>query len=372
MPAGIYVHIPFCLSKCSYCDFYSIVGDGKLIDNFTSALLAEIDLLVSSRWQNRVYNTVYFGGGTPSMLAPEKIGGILKRLRRTFNITPNAEISLEANPESVSLPALQALRDCGINRLSLGIQSLNDDSLRALGRIHNGETARRALSDALKAGFENVSADLIFAIPGQSVSGWKNDLEEIVDGGPAHISAYGLTIEKGTSLEKSISEGKVTPVDSDTQAEMYLALNEITSKRGYRRYEVSNFARPGFECRHNLKYWTDKKYLGLGPAAHSFDGSRRSANFKNVAKYITLVKSGKLPVGFKERLSDTQKAGERLMMGLRMVGGVSLDSVNQVLDAEALAELQQRGYIRNQGGNISLTDSGFLLADEVIVKLLRG
>ena len=372
MPAGIYVHIPFCLSKCSYCDFYSIVGDGKLIDDFVTALLVEIDLLAASRWQNRVYNTVYFGGGTPSLLTPEKIGGILKCLRQAFNITPNAEISLEANPESANLSALEALRECGINRLSIGIQSLNDNLLRALGRIHNAETARRALSDALEAGFENVNADLIFAIPGQSVSGWRNDLEEIADGGPAHISAYGLTIEKGTPLEKNINEGKVIPVDSDTQAEMYLALNEIMSKHGYKRYEVSNFARPGFECRHNLKYWTDKKYLGLGPAAHTFDGDRRSANFKNVAKYISLLKSGKLPVGFRERLSDEQKAGERLMMGLRTVGGVSLDSVSQVLDTAALAELQQRGYVSNGGGNISLTDSGFLLADEVIVKLLRG
>jgi len=372
MPAGIYVHIPFCLSKCSYCDFYSIVGDRQLIDDFAGALLAEIELLSDSKWQNRVYNTVFFGGGTPSLLKPEIVAEISRRLRQVFNITPNAEISLEANPETVTVSNFEGLRKAGINRLSLGVQALNDAYLRTLGRIHTAKTARRALADAFKAGFDNVSVDLIFAIPGQSMADWKNTLEEIAETGPVHLSAYGLTIEPGTPLEKDIGEGKVTPVDSDSQAEMYIALNEIMVSHGFGRYEVSNFARPGFECRHNLKYWNDNKYLGLGPAAHSYDGDRRSSNVKNVAGYISSVKSGRLPVGFKEHLTENQKARERLMMGLRTAEGVTLESVDPILDSGAMQQLLLQDYIKRTNDIIALTDKGFLIADEIIVKLIRG
>ena len=372
MPAGLYIHVPFCLSKCPYCDFYSIERDDSLIDEFAEALLLEINLLARTKWKDRVYNTIFFGGGTPPLLGDSYIAEILQTLRRTFNISPRAEISLEANPESLSLELLQAFKSSGINRISIGAQSFDDSLLQTLGRIHTAETALKSIDMAGEAGFENISIDLIFGIAGQTVDTWRESLKQAAAKSPAHISAYGLTIEKGTPYDKMLQKGELNLPADDIQAEMYQVLNEMLAGEGYRRYEVSNFARPGSECQHNYKYWRDDKYIGLGPSAHSYDGDSRTANYKNLDKYLTSIKKGKLPVNFKEKLTDKQRAEERLLLGLRIAEGIDLNLIKDVLNDQALTDFQEQGYIEKKLNNIMLTDKGFLVADEIIVKLLRN
>lgn len=372
MPAGLYIHVPFCLSKCPYCDFYSIERDDSLIDEFAEALLLEINLLARTKWKDRVYNTIFFGGGTPPLLGDRYIAEILQAIRRTFNISPRAEISLEANPESLSLELLQALKSSGVNRISIGAQSFDNSLLQTLGRIHTAETALKSIDQAGEAGFENISIDLIFGIPGQTIATWRESLKLAAGKKPAHISAYGLTIEKGTPYDKMVQKGELTLPADDVQAEMYQVLNEMLTAEGYRRYEVSNFARPGSECQHNYKYWRDDKYIGLGPSAHSYDGDSRTANHKNLEKYLASIKKGKPPVNFKEKLTDRQRAEERLLLGLRIAEGIDINLIREVLNNKALGDFQEQGYIEKKLNNIMLTDKGFLVADEIIVKLLRN
>ena len=372
MPAGIYIHIPFCLSKCPYCDFYSVVGDEIIIDRFNDALLDEIQLTARTKWKNRVYTSIYFGGGTPPLLSAEKIGSIIHSLRQTFNITPNAEISLEANPESITSVFLKNIKNQGVNRISIGVQSFDDNLLKLLGRVHNSETAEKAINSAFKAGFENIGIDLIFGIPGQTVSLWQDTLHRAIKKKPVHISAYGLTIESGTPFEEMINKGELVPVDSDTQAEMYNTLHQTLTDKGYVRYEISSYAKPGFECRHNLKYWTDQKYLGLGPSAHSYYTKYRKSSYKNLDKYIASINNGKPPIAFKEMLTPEQKSQERLMLGLRTTLGVELMAVKDAIDINMMATFIRDGYLKKEVDRIALTDKGFLFADEIIVKLLRG
>lgn len=372
MPAGIYIHIPFCLSKCPYCDFYSIERDDSLISEFAEALLAEIGLLARTKWKDRVYNTIYFGGGTPTLLEVQNFSDVLQMIRRTFNISPRAEISIEANPETITTDSIKALRSFGVNRLSIGVQSFDDAHLKTLGRIHSSETAIKAIDSASEAGFENIGIDLIFGIPGQTVDSWRNTLIQAIGKNPKHISAYGLTIEKGTPFDRMVQRGELSLPEDDIQAEMYQLTNEMLSADSYRRYEVSNFARPGFECLHNYKYWRDDKYIGLGPSAHSYDGDSRLANYKNLEKYLASIKKDKLPVNFKEKLTDKQRAEERLLLGLRLAEGIDYNIIREVINQKALADFQNQGFLEKKQNSIALTDKGFLMADEIIVKLLRN
>lgn len=370
MAAGIYIHIPFCHSRCSYCDFYSITGDEIIINEFHKALLTQIELVSKKKWGKRVYNTIYFGGGTPPLIGDEKIGEILQYIRKIFNITPNTEITIEANPESVSPDSLKNLYDFGINRISLGVQSFDDNLLKTLGRSHNSETADKAIDMIYNAGFENIGIDLIFGIPGQTIAVWRDTLNRTISKQPPHISAYELTIENETPIERMINNGELIPLDNDTIAGMYKILHETLTENGYIRYEVTNYAKPGFECRHNLKYWTDRKYLGLGPSAHSYYTKYRASSYKSVDKYIASLTKGKLPTAFKEELSDQQKREERLMLGLRLTSGVDLITVKEAIDKDVLADFIKQGYLKKSINAIALTDRGFMIADEIIVKLL--
>jgi len=371
MPAGIYIHIPFCLGKCPYCDFYSVERDDDLINDFAEALLGEIEIAAKTKWKDRVYNTVYFGGGTPPLIGQANIAAILKALRGTFNISPRAEISIEVNPETTSPDFFKDIRSLGINRVSIGAQSFDDALLKTLGRLHDSSTAEKAIDDAFAAGFENVGIDLIFAIPGQTVKTWQETLKLAIAKNPMHISAYGLTIESGTPFAEMVAKGKLVLPDNDTQAEMYQILCSALAADGYNRYEVSNFARMGYECLHNFKYWRDDKYLGLGPSAHSYDGDNRTANHKNLEKYLGAIKKNKAPVNFKEKLTDQQRAEERLLLGLRLAEGIDYNIVREVINENTFDELKKQGYIVKKLNNLALSDKGFLVADEIIVKLLK-
>jgi len=372
MPAGIYVHIPFCLAKCPYCDFYSIVGDKSLIDIYAKALLTEIDILAKSKWKDRVYNSIYIGGGTPPLLGDKNIADLLHTLRQNFNISPRSEITIEINPETASPAFFESMPAAGVNRVSIGAQSFDDNLLKTLGRIHTAETASLAVDRAIAAGFANVSIDLMFGIPGQTMAVWQDTLAQAIGKNPKHVSAYCLTIEKDTPFDKLVKSGELNLLSNEIQAEMYSFMNETLSAAGLKRYEVSNFAQTGFECRHNFKYWKDDKYVGLGPAAHSYDGERRTANFKNFDKYLFALEKGKLPINFKESLDDKQRAEERLLLGLRLADGVEYNLVRDIINDKQLAEFIKQSYISKKINKIALTDKGFLMADDVIVKLLKG
>ena len=265
---ALYVHIPFCTAKCGYCDFNSYAGQESLIPTYTRALLREAEMWSAAlpHWRAE---TLFFGGGTPSLMPPEELERIVHGLRRRFRLTPGAEISLEANPGTVDEPYLSRLRELGVNRLSLGVQSFHDDELAFLGRIHSSDEAREAYRAARSAGFDNVSLDLIFGLPGQTTSRWQESLEEAIALGPEHLSCYALTVEDGTPLGRDVASGRVPAPDQDRQAELYLCASERLQSAGYEHYEISSWARRGRRCRHNLTYWRNGFWLGLGAGAHS-------------------------------------------------------------------------------------------------------
>jgi oxygen-independent coproporphyrinogen III oxidase len=279
MAAGLYVHVPFCLTRCGYCDFNAHAGLGHLADRYVEALGREAEH-ASREWAGITFATLFFGGGTPTTLDPVRLVGLVADLRRWFEIPPAAEVTTEANPDTVDERSLGLLRDGGITRLSLGAQSFDPAVLRALERAHPPESARRAFRAARAAGFDDVNLDLIYGARGESIASWRRTLDEAVGLGPEHLSCYALTIERGTPLGRAVIAGEVPGPDPDLQAEMYDLTCHVLGAAGYRHYEVSNWARPGHECRHNLGYWEGRSYLGLGAGAHSFRAGRRWWNVR--------------------------------------------------------------------------------------------
>ena len=371
MSAGIYIHIPFCKSKCHYCDFYSVIGDSAGRIRFLNGLIEEIKIRADSPMAEQVCDSIYFGGGTPSILGAQAIGKIIDEINRRFRIASDSEITIEANPEAVTENFFDNIRQSGANRLSIGIQSFEDEELRLLGRIHDSRMARNAITAALKSGLDNISIDLIFGIPGQTLVSWERSLGAAVNYRPAHISAYGLTIEKGTPLERLVISGKIKLPDESIQTTMYEMLVDVLMKSGYQRYEISNFALAGRESRHNLKYWLGEAYLGLGASAHSFDGLNRSANARDLGEYLSKIKSGLLPIAFTETLTGSQKVREKMLLGLRLARGVVAAKNDSAISANMLQRLMDSGHVIIEDEQIRLTDSGFLVADEVIARLVN-
>jgi oxygen-independent coproporphyrinogen III oxidase len=303
--SGIYIHIPFCERKCIYCDFYS-VENLNLIDRFTESLLKEIEIfsIEADFFNDSIFDTIYFGGGTPSLLEPAQIEKILNKLSQSFKISSNPEITLETNPGTVDKRRLLEFKNLGVNRISFGVQSFFDDDLKFLGRIHTGEDAFRCINDSFEVGFENVSIDLIFGLPGQTVEKWLENLKFAVSLNVPHISAYNLIVERGTPLHELVSLGKVEIPEDEIQAQLYERTIDFLENAGYVHYEVSNYAFEGFECRHNLKYWQYENYIGFGPSAHSFWINKRWWNFANLNKYINALDLGKIPVANFEILDE--------------------------------------------------------------------
>jgi oxygen-independent coproporphyrinogen III oxidase len=371
MKAGVYVHIPFCLAKCVYCDFYSVVESSESQDRFADSLIREIDIVAQSNWKEQEFDTIYFGGGTPSLLNPEQLGAIIGSLRGHFRIVSNAEITIEINPETAGKDYFDKLPASGVNRISIGIQSFNDTELRTLGRIHDAKTARQAIELACQAGFNNFTIDLIFGIPGQNLESWRQTLEIAINYNPVHVSAYGLTIENGTPLESLINSGKLAAADDDLQVEMYRYLLGVMQENGLNRYEISNFAKPGMESRHNIKYWQDCHYLGFGPAAHSYDGTTRTANVRDLGRYVRILEQNKLPLDFREQLTGEQKTMERLLMGIRQAAGVELASVISTIDEDSLETLREDELISVVDGKLLITEKGLPISDKIIAQLIK-
>ena len=374
--AGIYVHIPFCCKLCPYCDFYSLIGIDKRGDDFIRAIIGEIEAR-AGQYKSWELDTIFFGGGTPSLYSPLSLGAILEVIRSNLNLAADIEISLESNPSSLSEEKLSEYRNIGINRLSIGIQSFSDENLKTLGRIHDSKTAIESYNSARKAGFDNINIDLIYGLPGQTPDQWSNDLSRVISLNPDHISAYNLIIEPNTPFGEMYREGKLDLPSDDDQRNMYYLLNDRLIEIGYKRYELSNFARTGKQCRHNLKYWENGRYIGVGPSAVTCDRERRSKNSADLDKYIEHISQGKDAFESTEQVDAEKAKEERVMMGLRLSTGLSLSGYRGEFGIDLAEEkknelslLIERGLIEIDGDRVKIARDGLFISDEITVRLI--
>jgi oxygen-independent coproporphyrinogen-3 oxidase len=372
---AIYIHIPFCDHKCIYCDFYSIITTDN-VQSFLSALKNEINYYSSAYSSDRNISSVFFGGGTPSLMKPDYISEILNTVYNNFNVDRSAEITLETNPGTVDKVKLKSFKDAGINRLSIGIQSFNEDELKFLTRIHDSQTAIKTVYDAAEAGFDNISIDLIFNLPDQTKEKWKNNLAIAVELPVKHLSAYSLILEKGTILNKMVLDGKVTIQDEDYDADLYETTIDYLSSKGFLQYEVSNFAKPGYQCLHNNAYWQYRDYLGFGPSAHSFISNKRWWNFTSLKKYIEEVNHKNHALMNFEMLDNDQQHEEYVMLALRS-SGLNLEEYKKrfsdewfIKNYQYLVKLQQKNYLRLDQLKITLTPKGYAVCDEILKNIL--
>ncbi|EMR02605.1 radical SAM family heme chaperone HemW [Cesiribacter andamanensis] len=372
--AGIYLHIPFCRQACYYCDFH-FSTNLKTRQALLQAMQREAGLLQHYLPAGEPIETVYFGGGTPSLLDAGELGALLEQLQRLFPIAEGAEISLEANPDDLTAHKLDQLRQLGINRLSIGIQTFQEDVLKGLNRAHTAKEALQCVPLARAAGFNNLSIDLMYALPGQDEAAWQQDLAQALALKPEHISAYGLTIEPQTAFGKWTERGQMHPPGEEVGEQHYRMLVAALGRGGYQHYEVSNFCLPGYHSRHNTAYWQQKPYLGLGPGAHSYNLKSRHYTIRNNGLYIKKLEAGQLPHE-REELSRQDHINEYLMTGLRTSWGVDLDYLNQQWQHPLLrehsayiAEMLQQGQARISNNHLILTEEGRLLADEITARL---
>ena len=368
-PLGLYLHIPFCKSKCTYCDFYSLPRCEEKMDDYITALADHL-LETAPMATGHTVDTVYFGGGTPSYLGPERITKLLQTVKKNYRVDRHAEITMEANPDSLfDWKELRTLRRMGLNRISLGVQSSDDALLRRLGRIHTWQQVVDAVSTVRKAKIPDLSLDLIYGLPDQTMEAWKKTLADAVSLAPEHISCYGLKLEEGTPLWQQ--RESLTLPDDDLQADMYLYTVQYLAQRGYVQYEISNFCRPGHESRHNLKYWTLGEYAGFGPGAHSDFGSVRYAYYRDLDTYL----SGRLILTESETITAAEREREYLMLSLRTAVGIDVrtfeNRYRQRFDVleKIFVDYERHGLARRTAGGWRLTPEGFLVSNAIIAAL---
>ena len=375
-PLALYVHWPFCLAKCPYCDFNSHVRAAVSVAEWERALLA--DLASEARRPGKApITSVFFGGGTPSLMPPALVASVLARADALFGLAPDVEITLEANPSSVEAANFAALAAVGVNRVSLGIQSLDDGALRLLGRLHSAREALDALATA-QAHFGRVSIDLIYARPGQTPDSWQRELERALGFGTEHISLYQLTIEPGTRFATDVRRGALVPLDDDAGADLFALTRELTTAAGLPAYEISNHARPGCESRHNLAYWQYRDYAGIGPGAHGRRGGLATVRHKKPENYLAAVERQGHGLAEERALPLREQAEEALMMGLRLAAGVDLGALSQrfglardtMIDARKLALYGAQGLVREDGPRLIVTDAGMPLLDALLPELI--
>ena len=356
--AGVYVHIPFCKSRCRYCDFFSTTQIERC-EEYVAAVLKEAEARQKEMADVR---TVYLGGGTPSLLTCSQIDSLLKAV----HADKAEEVTMEANPGDISQEGLQALRKAGVNRVSIGVQSLQDRLLTLTGRRHTADEARRAVEAARKAGFDNISADLIYGLPTQSMEEWEKDINEVAGMGVQHLSCYCLSYEEGTPLQRMLERGEVAETDEETENAMYDLLCDTAEAKGYEHYEVSNFAKHGFRSKHNSSYWTRTAYTGLGAGAHSYDGERtRRANVCDLNKYMAAPADAYTT----ERLTDTDLYNEHVMLALRTCEGVRTDELRPE-SRKAAESYVSRGLLRQKGGHIAATRDGLHILNMITEDLM--
>ena len=372
---GIYIHIPFCASKCSYCDFYSLQNCDYLMPEYQQALLEHIKES-SGSIRNYQVDSIYFGGGTPSFYGADRIADILDELKLNGNVRLDSEITVECNPDSISPTALKLLRQEGVNRLSIGVQATDNSLLKLIGRRHNFQQAQKAYQDARNAGFDNISLDLMYGLPSQTKADWAETLARIVEMHPEHISCYGLKLEPGTPMYKNYYGSAILPSD-DEQADMYSYASEMLERYGYRQSEISNFAAPGYESRHNLKYWNMDDYMSFGPGAHSCIGSVRYSYVKDLKEYIQGVMRGSSIVDEYQVIDSLEKSVEYLMLGMRTARGISRDDYHARCQSDwrpieqVLQAFQEKGWAELTEDRWHFTVPGFLISNTLIGILLE-
>lgn len=373
--SSIYIHIPFCDHKCIYCDFYSIITHEN-IRKYLDALKTEIEFYANDFSAGRKFSTIFFGGGTPSLLTPDQIEEIVIHLKNNFTVTDDAEITLETNPGTVNGNKLKDILNTGINRISIGIQTFDDEELKFLTRIHNKQTAIETVWLAKESGFKNISVDLIFNLPKQTKEKWLFNLQTAIELPITHLSAYSLILERGTILNKLVLDKKVTLQDEDYDAELYELTIDFLTRNYFIQYEVSNFALNGFECKHNLAYWQYKEYLGFGTSAHSFVNNKRWWNYSPLNFYVdSITKKGNAVIG-EETLNEQQQIEEYIMLALRS-NGLDVDHFikrfgeNWLGKREKIIEnYMNNGFFIREHNRIRLTSKGYVLCDEIIANLI--
>ena len=373
-----YIHIPFCDHKCIYCDFYSIITSDN-IQSFLEYLKKEISHYAEKYSDGRELISIYFGGGTPSLMEPEYLSQVIHVLKANFVVRKDAEVTMETNPGTVSLEKMKMFRQIGINRISIGIQSFDNEDLNFLTRIHNSETAIKTVKEAAEAGFENISLDLIFNLPGQTKKKWKKNLEQAIKLPVKHISAYSLILERGTILNKMVLDGKVKIQDEDYDAKLYQTTIDFLTSKGFYQYEVSNFAKPGFECLHNNAYWHYTDYFGFGTSAHSFIDGKRWWNFSSLKMYNNKVEKSGNAVAGSETISAEQAVNEYVMLELRS-SGLNLKKFGNRFGIEAdewlknkypyFELLKNKNFVTIDNSTVRLTSRGYAICDEILAEIL--
>jgi len=400
MPDFLYIHIPFCIQKCIYCDFFSVPYEKSLVKSYIDALCKELYFKKSLSY---TLKSIYIGGGTPSLLPDECFQQLFKCLKDNFNISPSVEITVEANPGTINESGIDTMLSLGVNRLSIGLQSYNDTELKTLGRIHTSDDSLRSLELIKKEGMINFSIDLMYGIPGQTMDSWQKSISKAVEFSPAHISAYELTPEENTRLYELIKSDKNHPpqssplakggfsdklemLDEDLILEMYNHVIDRLTNSGYEHYEISNFALPEFRCLHNLNYWNRGEYIGAGAGAHSFINNIRSKNIQNIQKYIKTLSSGIIPEIESLKIKPDEALKEFIFLGLRKTEGINISEIPHVGSTPSLVsgereggnniinvsrELIDEGYIVIDNDNLKLTRKGIVISNAIIVRLFE-
>ena len=372
--AGIYIHIPFCKQRCNYCAFYSTTLY-NIREKYVDALCKEI-VLRKEYAGSAPIGTIYFGGGTPSTLTMEQLQKICGTIYSTHSVSPTAEVTIECNPDDLTPDFLAQLKQLPFNRISMGVQSFNDIQLKRLGRRHNAQKAREAVHNAREAGYNNISIDLIFALPGSTITEWEHDLDSAIALHPDHLSAYNLTYEEGTPLYRALERGDFAELSEEENIEQFQMLIAKLKEAGYRHYEISNFALPGRESRHNSNYWNDTPYIGCGAAAHSYNGTSRQWNIADIQEYIKGMESNN-PNFEIEELTEEERYNDTILTRLRTADGLPLewmkekfcDRLNRHMQRAAEKEIAL-GNLKEKNGCLSLTEKGIFISDAVIRELI--
>lgn len=372
--AGIYIHIPFCKKRCIYCDFYSTT-DSRKIPQYIEAIKKEAALRKDYAGGETV-ETVYLGGGTPSQLAGQQVKDIIGHIYNIYSVSENAETTIEMNPDDISLPLLQSLKEAGVNRLSMGIQTFNEQNLKFLNRRHTAAEAIDKVKMCQDCGFDNISIDLIYGMPVESHDDWIADIEKAISLGTQHISAYHLIYEEGTRMTQLLEQGIITETDEEESLSQFKTMIDMLKSAGFVHYEISNFCKPGFESKHNSSYWKGKKYTGIGPSAHSFDGNNRQWNIANLDEYIYKVNNGQ-QFWEEEILSTAEKYNDLILTSLRTIWGLDMNMLERsfgkiYLDycmKNAMPHIE-RGTLSLQDGIIKLTENGIFVSDDIMSDLM--
>jgi oxygen-independent coproporphyrinogen-3 oxidase len=369
---GIYFHIPFCRAKCSYCHFVSVPFDAELEGRYHNAVVEELTRCADSMTANREVDSIYFGGGTPGLIPADHIAELLSICRRSLHVAENCEVSLEANPDTLLTGSVIVYRRSGVNRISVGAQSFHDQELSSLGRLHTAGTIMDAVTRLQNCGFRNINLDLMLGLPDQTATSWRDNLRKAVRLEVPHLSVYMLDLDDQCPICALVGCGSIQLPDEDLVSDLYLETIDFLAQHGYGQYEISNFALPGYTCRHNMKYWQRNPVYGIGAASHSFDGQSRYCNYSQIETYIEAVRAGGSPVNWRENMSEERSLSESLFLGLRLVQGVDWDGLQAKYGRDRVAvyepgirQFAHKGLVQWSGSTVSLTPPGMLVSNEI-------